>query len=244
MEDGLGGKDNRQHVKNRTILWESGMTGSCVMIGDIKESRTLDDWPNVFGKLDSTLKEVNGEFANDILVDFGPTVGDEFQGGLVDPRKAYSIYVSIKARLPVGIYCGIGIGEIEKPLKRDVGMRGTAFYRARSALDLCKERRRNLVVKSSDTANRVDRTVNALLNFIGVLENSWTSRQRQVAGYYRLHPDYTYEQLGKYFGISRQAVSQILKAADWDVISEGEAVVNELLESMYLQPEEIKAKRS
>ncbi len=32
---------------------------------------------------------------------------------------------------PVGICCGIGIGEVEKSQEDDKGLRGTAFFRAR-----------------------------------------------------------------------------------------------------------------
>jgi len=201
----------------------------CVIIGDIKKSRNVDNWPNIFKKVDSTLKEINRTFSSDILIDFKPTVGDEFQGVLKNPKNAYALYVFIRSKLPVDIYCGIGVGDIEKPVKEDIGMRGTAFYRARSALELCKKSKRNLLIKSLDIPNRTDEIINTLLRFIEVLENSWTKRQQQVINYFRLHPDYTYEQLGKHFTISKQAVSQILRAADWAAISEGETLLSKLL---------------
>ena len=201
----------------------------CVIIGDIKKSRNVDNWPNIFKRLDNTLKGINRAFSSDILIDFKPTVGDEFQGVLKNPKNAYALYVFIRSKLPVDIYCGIGVGDIERPLKEDIGMRGTAFYRARSALELCKKSKRNLLIKSLDIPNRIDEIINTLLRFIEVLENSWTKRQQQVINYFRLHPDYTYEQLGKHFRISKQAVSQILRAADWAAISEGETLLGKLL---------------
>lgn len=207
------------------------MSGHCVMIGDIKRSRDLDEWGSVFEKLEAALKQINREFLHDILVDFVPTVGDEFQGALRDPKHAYAAYVSIKGGLPVGFYCGIGVGDIEKPMDVDIGMRGNAFYRARSALEFCKKRKRNVVLRSSDTTSLADETINTLLHFIEVMENSWTNRQREVLHYYRSHPDYTYEQLGSHFGIAKQTVSKILKAGGWDLISEGETLVNKWLES-------------
>jgi len=214
------------------------MSGHCVMIGDIKRSRDLDEWGSVFEKLEAALKQINREFSHDILVDFVPTVGDEFQGALRDPKHAYAAYVSIKGGLPVGFYCGIGVGDIEKPLDVDIGMRGNAFYRARSALEFCKKRKRNVVLGSSDTTSLADETINTLLHFIEVMENSWTNRQREVLHYYRSHPDYTYEQLGSHFGIAKQTVSKILKAGGWDLIAEGETVVNKLLQDMCSHSEE------
>ena len=214
------------------------MSGHCVMIGDIKRSRDLDEWGSVFEKLQAALKQINREFSHDILVEFVPTAGDEFQGALRDPKHAYAVYVSIKGGLPVGFYCGIGVGDIEKPLDADIGMRGNAFYRARSALEFCKKRKRNVVLRSSDTTSLADETINTLLHFIEVIENSWTKRQREVLHYYRLHPDYTYERLGRHFGITKQTVSKILKAGGWGAIPEGETMVNRLLQDMPSQSEE------
>lgn len=201
----------------------------CVIIGDIKKSRNVDNWSNIFKQVDRALKEINRAFSSDILINFKPTVGDEFQGVLKNPKNAYALYVFIRCKLPVDVYCGIGVGDIERPLKEDIGMRGAAFYRARSALELCKKSKRNLLIKSSDISNRTDEIINTLLRFIEVLEKSWTKRQQHVVNYFRLHPDYTYEQLGKHFRISKQAVSQILGAADWAAISEGETLLNKLL---------------
>ena len=107
------------------------MASNCVLIGDIKKSRDVDDWATLFRKLEETLNEINTMFSDDIRIDFKPTVGDEFQGVLKRPKKAYAIYVTFKSNLPVDFYCGIGIGDIERPLENEVGMRGTAFYRAR-----------------------------------------------------------------------------------------------------------------
>jgi predicted DNA-binding protein YlxM (UPF0122 family) len=208
------------------------------MIGDIKGSRDLDEWSSVFEKLQAALKQINREFSDDILVDFVPTVGDEFQGALRDPKHAYAVYASIKRGFRVGFYCGIGIGDIEKPLERDIGMRGDAFYRARSALEFCKRRKRSVLLRSSDTTSLADETIDTLLHFIEVMENSWKKRQREVLHYYRLHPDYTYEQLGSHFGIAKQSVRDILKAGDWDLITEGETVVNKLLQDMCSHSEE------
>ena len=214
------------------MAWEWNMSSTCVLIGDIRSSRHLEDWPTVFGNLEEALREANSAFADDVVVDFVPTVGDEFQGALRDARNAYAVYLQIKGGLPAAIYCGIGIGDVEKLRGSDVGMRGTAFYRARDALELCKGRKRNVTVRSSEQGGLTDETLNTLLHFIQSLEDSWTGRQREVLGYYRLHPDHTYEQLGNHFGIARQSIRDIVSAGDWELIGEGETLVNKWLESM------------
>lgn len=210
------------------------MSNNCVIIGDIKKSRNLENWEKVFIKLDQALGKINRGFSKFIVVDFKPTVGDEFQGVLTTPEKGYEIYRSIRDELQIDIYFGIGVGKIEKPFTQEVGMRGSAFYRARDALELCKKKNRNIFIKSSDTFNLTDDTINTLLRFIEVFENSWTKRQREIINYYRLHPNYTYEQLSRHFGFSKQTASKVLKAANWDLVSEGYNLINKLLKNIGL----------
>lgn len=210
-------------------MLDKNIQNTCVIIGDIKGSRKLVRWQDIFKRLETALKEVSQEFVNDILINFRLTVGDEFQGILSGAESAYLVCVAIKSRVPADIYFGIGIGEVEKLSDEDTGMRGTAFYRARNALEVCKKKKKEIVIKSSDVPHYTDDTINTLLYFIHSFEKLWTRRQKEIVNYFRLHPDYTYERLSKHFRISRQSISQILKAANWSVISEGEFLVNKLL---------------
>lgn len=217
------------------------MSNECVIIGDIQKSSHLDNWPDIFSKLKQILKEINRRHSNYIVVKFKPTVGDEFQGAIINPEKVFEIYSFIKSQLPVNIYYGIGIGDIEKPFKDEIGMRGSAFYRARNALNLCKNEKRSIFIKSSDMPNRKDEIVNMLLSFIEFLEDSLTKRQREIVNYYKLHPNYTYEQLADHFGkISKQTIYDILKAANWELISKTEDLVKKLLEIMYSNTDDVK----
>ncbi|MCK4255351.1 hypothetical protein KAX35_00565 [candidate division WOR-3 bacterium] len=209
------------------------MSDECVIIGDIKRSRDLDSWRDIFLRLEEALKEINKKFSDDIVVSFVPTVGDEFQGALLNSKRVYNIYTIIRNKLQVDIYCGIGVGDIEKPFTKETGMRGNAFYRAREALEVCKKKKRSMFIKSSDTPDQTDTIINTLLRFVEVLENSWTQRQKEIANYYRLHPKCTYKQLGANFGITKQATSQILKAANWELVSEAESLVKVLFKNKH-----------
>jgi hypothetical protein len=201
----------------------------CAIICDMKKSRTLSNWSSIVERLEQVLISVNSKFQGEISIDFKLTVGDEFQGVLKTPKSAYDVYVYLKSNLPVEIYCGIGVGDIERVNKNDKGLRGTAFYRAREALQFCKKKKRFLFLKSGDGERQLDDIINTVFHFIEVIEKSWTRRQREIVSYCRLHPDFTYEKIGVNFGISKQSVSQILKSANWQVILEGEALIKKLL---------------
>ena len=124
------------------------MSDNCVIIGDIKESRRLENWQNMFMELRKTLRGINRRVSDVIVVTLQPTVGDEFQGAISALEKAFDIYNFIRSELQVDVYYGIGIGSIEKPLNKEMGMRGSGFYRARDALEVCKKENRNVFVKS------------------------------------------------------------------------------------------------
>ena len=205
---------------------------NCAIIGDIKGSRGLDDWEHLFGELKRVLEETNERFSDVIIVRFAPTVGDEFQGAIKTPERAIELLNFLGRKLPVDVYYGLGVGAIEKLLDEEVGMRGSAFYRARDALQLCKKQGRGIFIKSSDEPCLMDNIINTLLHFIEALESSWTKRQREIVDYYREHPNYTYEQLGKHFGFTKQAVSDSLIAANWKVINEGNNLLHQLFKEM------------
>jgi hypothetical protein len=217
-------KDNQNSEGKRDL-------SNCVIIGDIKKSRDLDNWEHVFGTLKSALQETNKRFSDIIVVTFAPTIGDEFQGAIITPEKAFEVCNFIKSRLQIEIYYAIGVGNIEKPVAKEMGMRGSAFYRAREALEICKKEERKIIIRSSSRPNAADDMINELFHFIELLENSWTERQRALVNYYRLHPNYTYEQLGKHFGYTRQAAHQSLIGAHWGLLMAGNNLVDELLRS-------------
>jgi len=50
--------------------------------------------------------------------------------------------------------------------------------------------------------------------------------------YYRHHRDNTFSELGNNFGFSKQAVSQFLKATNWEAIDEGEKLLQTLLKDV------------
>jgi predicted 3-demethylubiquinone-9 3-methyltransferase (glyoxalase superfamily) len=201
----------------------------CVIIGDVRESRLLDNWTRVFNRIQTHLAVANRRFASDILISFGPTVGDEFQGVLKTPRKAYDACVALRSGIPTRLRIGIGTGAVERRFARDKGMRGTAFYGARAAIEACKKLNRAILVRSAAEPTATDVAINTLLHVAASLEERWTPRQQQLLGFYREHPGWSYDRLGNRFQVTKQAVSQILAAADWDTFLEAEAAIRTLL---------------
>ena len=205
------------------------MKKKCVIISDLKSSRELSEWEKTFSDLQNLLAEINADFAKYMIVPLAPTIGDEFQGAVSRADIAYDIYTRLGNRFSTDFYYGIGLGNIEKPFEGNIGMRGTAFYRAREALEYCKKNKRRIFVRSADTPVMDDRILNTLLHFIEEIENSWTKRQSEIVRYYRLHPELTYEKLAKKFDVKKQAIHKSAQGAKWNLLREGEVLVKEIL---------------
>ncbi len=199
------------------------------LIGDIRGSRSLDNWPAVFAELKKALNAANRRFAGDLLIKFHATVGDEFQGALQTPEKAFDVYTFIKASLLVPLYAGLGIGEVEKSGPGASGLRGTAFYRAREALETCKQEKGLLRVRTAAAENRRDRTMNVILQLLETLEMNWTNRQREIINFYRLHPQLTHLELGNQFSITQPAITQVLRAASFSTLYAAEQEIKQQL---------------
>ena len=200
-----------------------------VLICDVRGSRKIENWGEVYSKIEQVIKELSQVFDEDFLIPLEFTVGDEFQGVLKSPHNIYEVVKFLKIFMPVQFYCGVGIGEVEIPESRNA-MRGQAFYRARDALEVCKKDKRVAYLISGK--NLIDVPVNAILFFIQTIEAGWSSRQREVVTYYRLNPGLTYEKIGKHFGVTRQTIMKILKAAKFKAIREGEEAIKKLLDNV------------
>jgi hypothetical protein len=108
-------------------------------------------------------------------------------------------------------------------------MRGTAFYRARAALDRCKAQKRGIVVGSADSLLLNDEVLNAMLELIFGLESKRTRRQLEILQFYRVQHERTYEDVGAFFGISKQSVHGALKASSALILVRADDIVRRLL---------------
>ena len=100
------------------------------IIGDIKNSKEIDNRYEVQNKLKKILDDINLKYKADIKANFLITLGDEFQGLLNSPAFALEIVKYIQRELyPVKLRFGIGIGEISTAInqKAAIGADGRLF---------------------------------------------------------------------------------------------------------------------
>ena len=161
-------------------------------------------------------------------VEVSRTVGDEFEALFsTDP---VSVVTAILALMREGTWhLGVGIGPVDEPIPTDLReARGAAFLAARRAVEEAKRRTDHLRViaapPAEDDAHDAE-TVLALMLALRARRSSagWVAADLADQGLAQA-------EIGDRIGISRQAVSQRLQAAQWSLDLDARPVAARLLD--------------
>jgi len=161
------------------------------VIGDIIESKKLEDRYESQIRLKNVLEYVNNRYPRDIESKFMITLGDEFQGLLKTGVHVIDLieYIQI-SMFPVQIRFGIGVGKIVTEINQQVpfGADGSAYHNARNMInDLKTAEKKNkmsnaniMIASDGDHADTV-LLINTILSLCTTLRQKWTDLQREVA---------------------------------------------------------------
>ncbi|MDO4331565.1 MAG: SatD family protein [Eubacteriales bacterium] len=158
------------------------------IIGDIKESKTIENRSTIQKKLKHALDCVNERYHADISAKFIITLGDEFQGLLRKNEHLLDIIQYIQREMyPVRLRFGIGIGEISTDLfyEAAIGADGPAYYAARAMIEELREQEKKIRKQASDIQISIYHTesfeiteINTILALMKVIEEEWSDKQR------------------------------------------------------------------
>lgn len=160
------------------------------IIGDMKNSKIMNDRNSVQNELRNILSRVNEKYSKDISAKFMITLGDEFQGLLHDGGNVMHIIEEIQREMhPVEIRFGIGVGPITTDINFEmaIGADGPGYYKARQAIEFLKEDERKNMTHASDIRIEVDgdnenaaAMTNTVLSLLTIIKANWTDRQREI----------------------------------------------------------------
>lgn len=158
----------------------------CVILGDVVNSRRIEDRETFRETLQSTLASVNDDFEESIHAPFAVLKGVDEIGGVL---KSVPPVVEIQRRLtralhPQQIRLAAVVGEIDvNTATGDVAaMDGEAFARADSILaDLEGE---DLTFRLDGIVSVVDELVSDEINLLDVIRSEWTERQAEIVSKY------------------------------------------------------------
>lgn len=160
------------------------------VIGDIIQSKKLENRNESQKKLYDILTSINEKYASDIASKFMITLGDEFQGLLGCGENAMNIISEIEIKMyPIKIRFGIGLGEITTSINREIplGADGPAYHNARSMIERLKSMERkakssysDMMIASQGDNATVDMLLNSILSLCSTIKKKWSQRQREI----------------------------------------------------------------
>ena len=194
------------------------------IIGDMKDSRHLENRKEVQTHLQKILNQVNKKYEKDIASRFLITLGDEFQGLLYTGKDVLRIISEIRIQLyQVCLRFGIGFGKITTDIRAEMalGADGPGYYRAREAVEQLKEREKRNRPVPSDICLKMDEKdrgtevmLNTIFNLIYVVEKGWTIRQREIIWDMLLYED-GQQNTARRLNISQPTVQKALAAGGY-----------------------------
>lgn len=187
-----------------------------VLTADVIASRSAQQ---AVGALSTAVTEI---VHTDLVVPFTLSRGDEIQGVLRGWLTAPEIIRILRWRCrPLDLRIGIGLGTFIGELGNNPwALTGTAFFRAREALDRLNGQRRPGTTLVSGGPGEYDELVNAHMHLIDTIQGAWTDGQWQAVMSYEAVG--TYAAAGRELGVAAQNVQKRCKAARWPEIRQAE----------------------
>lgn len=160
------------------------------IIGDIKNSKNIEERGKFQNKLNKILNEINEIYSDSISSNFTITLGDEFQGLLHSGEHVMDIIQYIKKEsYPIKIRFGIGIGAITTDINSaiSIGADGPGYYKARDSIEQLKvlEKKNestygDIQIKIDGDNNLQELSLNSILKLMYCIEKDWTKSKEKL----------------------------------------------------------------
>jgi SatD family (SatD) len=158
-------------------------------------------------RADEWAAELNGNYRDELIRPFTPTVGDEIQAVTAAPRAI--IEIVLRGVKEQAWWLGVGIGEVETPLQETAARsRGQAFYDARAAVEAAKRSHHGFSVRAEE--DRVGSDLQTILELLAFLIRRRGHDPKRWQAVELAKQGASTVRIGKALGISQQAASKRL----------------------------------
>jgi hypothetical protein len=188
-----------------------------VLTVDQRHSRRTAD------RVEALLRDLAAR-APELARPFERTAGDEVQAVVARPEVVVDLALMLVRDRAWSV--GIGVGSVDEPLPASTRAgSGPAFNLARAAVTAAKTRSTGLAVAGADEA--AARRAQTALDLVAALLQRRTDRGVEAAALAR--QGLTQLEVARRLGVTKQAVSQRLQAADWHLEAPGRDLSTYLL---------------
>ncbi|MFP4016143.1 MAG: SatD family protein [Halanaerobiales bacterium] len=187
-----------------------------VIVGDIKNSRKMDNRKEVQIQLEEVLKKINQKYNDAIYVSFKITLGDEFYGVLNDYSKIIDIIWELYIELPhIEFRFGLGYGDVSL---NDNSVSGNGYNNAIQAVKKCKKDNYNIHLYESEINGNIDIAsyFNIIFHLYFTLLNNYTVRQRLII--YLLSKDKRQKDIAAKLDVTQTSISQSIQNINWRLL--------------------------
>ncbi|SHE98528.1 SatD family (SatD) [Atopostipes suicloacalis DSM 15692] len=193
------------------------------VIGDIYDSRLLENREEVQRKLLDVLETINKKYQEEWVSKCSISMGDSFQGLLKMSSPFMQIIFDVELELfPVEFRFGIGIGEITTaidPLNSQLND-GPAYHHARQAIEIIEKseqqyatRKTNIYLSDQRERKEVE-LINAIFALNTAIKSKWSNRQTEIIKTYLNNHENQYK-TAHVLDIGQSSVSKALKSTDF-----------------------------
>lgn len=194
------------------------------IIGDIIDSKKIDDRLIVQKDLNIVLDTINEKYKDFLASKFEITLGDEFQGLLKKRENIMNIIADIEMSMyPIRIRFGVGIGEISTDINYQNSSKidGPAYYYAREMINKLNKMKykyegsqSNIMICTGDTNTTFDTLINSILSVCTALKYKWTDRQNEIIKMY-IESNENQHQAANNLNINQSVISKTLKKTSY-----------------------------
>lgn len=215
--------------------------GFVVLTVDIKKSTELSitSMSSVISEINKLLNELN---RLPEVHSTGITTGDEFDIVLRTPRILFKVIYLIRYKLTVEYRIGIALGRIENPsIRTPSQMWGSAFTRAREALNIAKEKDGEIIFFSPN--NKFNKQINIVLDLLILLRKKMTDKQKSIYdkfNYFKSFENLKLQtELADKINVSDAMISKTLKKIGYNKILKGEKLVASMITEFFEKQDDL-----
>ena len=212
------------------------------LIGDIIESKKIQDRAQVQQQLLRLMKELNWQYQDYLISPFTVTTGDEFQALFSPNSYMFQIIDQLSVAFsPYEIRFGIGVGEMVTEINKEqsIGSDGPAYWLAREAINHIHDKNDYGINHISVfLANEeVSWTVNAMLAACSFIQSKWTEVQydvlKQLLTENIYDETFSHKEIARSLGITPSAFNKRIKASGLKIYLRNKRVaMNQILKEI------------